>query len=219
MAARGQNQGKEKNKIAYAPKPKIPPPPKREDPAKDSIYHECGETGHWKRKLRVSDVFSEFADRRIKENSLLDCWLVVRALKNAFYCMSGKMARKPYTHRVEGKAPKTYLTIPYRLYVAPGFPKETWRIIIFSPRENKVLVARNAEFLKNSLINQEASGSLEDLEIDEPQSDITPIRRSTRTRRLTDRMCLYIDAEEHELGDLGEPAKYKAALLDPESDK
>ncbi|GKE71151.1 retrotransposon protein, putative, ty1-copia subclass [Tanacetum coccineum] len=32
-------------------------------------------------------------------------------------------------------------------------------------------------------------------------------------------MCLYIDAEEHELGDLNEPANYKAALLDPESDK
>ncbi|GJW58924.1 retrotransposon protein, putative, ty1-copia subclass [Tanacetum coccineum] len=51
------------------------------------------------------------------------------------------------------------------------------------------------------------------------QSDINPIRRSTRTRRAPDRMCLYIDAEEHELGDLGEPANYKAALLDPESDK
>nr|GFB55838.1 retrotransposon protein, putative, Ty1-copia subclass [Tanacetum cinerariifolium] len=59
----------------------------------------------------------------------------------------------------------------------------------------------------------------EDLEIDEPQSDIFPIRRSTRTRHAPDRMCLYIDAEEHELGDLGEPANYKAALLDPESEK
>nr|GFA18371.1 zinc finger, CCHC-type [Tanacetum cinerariifolium] len=49
MAARGQNHGKGKNKQAYDPKPKIPPPPKREDPTKDSIYHECGETGHWKR--------------------------------------------------------------------------------------------------------------------------------------------------------------------------
>ncbi|GKE04499.1 retrotransposon protein, putative, ty1-copia subclass [Tanacetum coccineum] len=88
----------------------------------------------------------------------------------------------------------------------------------------------------------EASGSLEDLEIiqeedthpsidtslhheeddqeiDEPQSDINSIRRSTGTRRALDRMCLYIDAEEHELGDLGEPANYKAALLDHESDK
>ncbi|GJU97915.1 retrovirus-related pol polyprotein from transposon TNT 1-94 [Tanacetum coccineum] len=64
-------------------------------------------------------------------------------------------------------------------------------------------------------LNQEE----DDLEIDEPQSDIIPIRRSTRTRRPTDRMCLYIDAEEHELGDLGEPTNYKVALLDLESDK
>ncbi|GKB84389.1 retrotransposon protein, putative, ty1-copia subclass [Tanacetum coccineum] len=88
----------------------------------------------------------------------------------------------------------------------------------YYPPENKVFVAQNVEFLENSLINQEASGSLEDLEIiqeedthpsldtslnheeddqeiDEPQSDINPIR------------------------DLGEPTNYKAALLDPESDK
>nr|GEU63494.1 retrovirus-related Pol polyprotein from transposon TNT 1-94 [Tanacetum cinerariifolium] len=49
MAARGKNYGKRKNKKAYAPKPNIPPPPKREDAAKDSICHKCGETGHWKR--------------------------------------------------------------------------------------------------------------------------------------------------------------------------
>ncbi|GJV07576.1 retrotransposon protein, putative, ty1-copia subclass [Tanacetum coccineum] len=120
--------------------------------------------------------------------------------------------------------------------------KETMGYSFYYPPENKVLVARNAEFLENSLINQEASKSLEDLkiiqeedthpsidtslnheeddlEIDEPQSDIIPIRRSTRTRRPTDRMCLYIDAEEHELGDLDEPANYKVALLDPKSDK
>nr|GEV75967.1 retrovirus-related Pol polyprotein from transposon TNT 1-94 [Tanacetum cinerariifolium] len=79
--------------------------------------------------------------------------------------------------------------------------------------------------LEPSLITQEVSGSLEDLkiiqeedthpsldtslhheeddlEIYESQSDIIPIRRSTRTRHALDRMCLYIDAEEHELGDL-----------------
>ncbi|GKG04675.1 hypothetical protein Tco_0315062, partial [Tanacetum coccineum] len=59
----------------------------------------------------------------------------------------------------------------------------------------------------------------DDLEIDESQSDIIPIRRSTRTRHAPDRMCLYVDAEEHELRDLGEPANYKAALLDRESEK
>ncbi|GKE69839.1 retrotransposon protein, putative, ty1-copia subclass, partial [Tanacetum coccineum] len=119
--------------------------------------------------------------------------------------------------------------------------RKQWDIPSTTPAK-KFLVARNAEFLKNSLITQEASGSLEDLEIiqeedthpsidtslnheeddqeiDEPQSDINLIRRSTRTHRSTYQMCLYIDAEEHEVGDLGEPANYKAALLDPESDK
>nr|GEW23201.1 retrovirus-related Pol polyprotein from transposon TNT 1-94 [Tanacetum cinerariifolium] len=32
-------------------------------------------------------------------------------------------------------------------------------------------------------------------------------------------MCLYIDVKEHDLRDLGEPAKNKPALLDPKSDK
>nr|GEW44120.1 hypothetical protein [Tanacetum cinerariifolium] len=120
-----------------------------------------------------------------------------------------------------------------------GYPKETMGYSFYYPPENKVLVAQNTEFLENSLIDQEVSVSLEDLkiiqeedkhpsldtslnheeddlEIDEPQSDIVPICRSTRTRHAPDRMCLYIDAEEHELGDLGEPANYKTALLDPD---
>nr|GEX65721.1 putative retrotransposon protein [Tanacetum cinerariifolium] len=49
--------------------------------------------------------------------------------------------------------------------------------------------------------------------------NIVLTKKSSRTRRAPDRMCLYIDAEEHELGDLGEPTNYKAALLDPESEK
>nr|GEX72173.1 hypothetical protein [Tanacetum cinerariifolium] len=123
-----------------------------------------------------------------------------------------------------------------------GYPKETMGYSFYYPPENKVFVARNAEFFENSLITQEASGSLEDLkiiqeedthpsidtslnhreddqEIDKSQSDINHIRKSNRTRRAPDRMCLHVDAEEHELGDLGEPANYKAALLDPEFDK
>nr|GFC38282.1 hypothetical protein [Tanacetum cinerariifolium] len=59
----------------------------------------------------------------------------------------------------------------------------------------------------------------DDQEIDEPHTHINPICKSSRTRRAPDCMCLYIDVEEHELGDLGEPAKYKAALQDPESRK
>nr|GEX15458.1 hypothetical protein [Tanacetum cinerariifolium] len=87
-----------------------------------------------------------------------------------------------------------------------GYLKETIRYSFYNPPENKVLVAQNAEFLENSLIDQEASGSLEDLEIiqeedthpsldtslnneqddleiDEPQSDIVPIRRLKQASR------------------------------------
>nr|GEY41552.1 hypothetical protein [Tanacetum cinerariifolium] len=122
-----------------------------------------------------------------------------------------------------------------------GYPKETMGYSFYYTPENKVLVSRNTEFLENSLINQKASGSLkyfkiiledthpsidtslnhkeDDQEINEPQSDIVLIRRSTRIRHASDRMCLYINVVEHELGDLGELANYKAALLDPESEK
>ncbi|GKB25502.1 zinc finger, CCHC-type containing protein [Tanacetum coccineum] len=44
-------------------------------------------------------------------------------------------------------------------------------------------------------LNQEE----DDQKFNEPQSDINPIRRYTKTHHPTDRMCLYIDAEEHEL--------------------
>ncbi|GKB11899.1 retrotransposon protein, putative, ty1-copia subclass [Tanacetum coccineum] len=431
----GQNQGNGKHKHAYAPKPKIPPPPKREDPAKDSICHECGETGHWKRNcpqylaellkkekntatgagggsgLRASrklkpgalslyvgngqreaveaignfdlslpsglgwefseiDLSNSYANEhcyiyckqqksqaRLDSAALVHCpsWYTsgkkriekfntmdfsindLSLYEKCFLVMSWKeLARKPYTHQVErakdllwtnthrrswnlshrtppytpttqlvsqrrnrthtrlwfdldsqttpfkvfwdyaletaarilnmvptkkvektpyevwhGQAPKlSYLKVwgcealvkrdtltkPDKLEprsikcIFIGYPKETMGYSFYYPPENKVLVARNAEFLENSLINQEASGSLEDLEIiqeedthpsidtslnheeddleiDEPQSDIIPIRRSTRTRRPTDRMCLYIDAEEHELGDLGNDVK------------
>ncbi|GKD72688.1 hypothetical protein Tco_1330970 [Tanacetum coccineum] len=39
--AKGKGEGK--NKLAYDPKPKIPPPPKRKHPTKDSICHHCKE--------------------------------------------------------------------------------------------------------------------------------------------------------------------------------
>nr|GEV50532.1 retrotransposon protein, putative, Ty1-copia subclass [Tanacetum cinerariifolium] len=81
-----------------------------------------------------------------------------------------------------------------------GYLKETMRNSFYYLPENKVFVAWNAEFLENSFIAQEASGSLEDFkiiqeedthpsidtslnhdendqEIDKPQSDINLIRR------------------------------------------
>ncbi|GJU40379.1 hypothetical protein Tco_1193336 [Tanacetum coccineum] len=70
----------------------------------------------------------------------------------------------------------------------------------YYPLENKVLVSRNAKFFENSLITQEA-------------------RFHKDTNAPQKSYAFTIDAEEHEFGDLMNPANYKAALLDPESDK
>ncbi|GKD06054.1 hypothetical protein Tco_1181028, partial [Tanacetum coccineum] len=47
--AKGKDKGKKK--LAYAPKPKIPLPPKRDNPAKDPVYHHYKEVGHWRRNF------------------------------------------------------------------------------------------------------------------------------------------------------------------------
>nr|GEV04030.1 hypothetical protein [Tanacetum cinerariifolium] len=44
QGAKGKARGN--NKISYAPKTKILPPPKRDNSAKDSIYHHCKEVGY-----------------------------------------------------------------------------------------------------------------------------------------------------------------------------
>ncbi|GJU06193.1 retrotransposon protein, putative, ty1-copia subclass [Tanacetum coccineum] len=350
MAARGQNQGEGKNKLAYALKPKIPLPPKKENPAKDSICHEYGASGSgiftiklntflnrsWiydtgcgthicntthglraSRKLKSGtlslyvgngqrkaveaiDVFIYFLDHlkdhgiiayhtppytpqhngvsERRNRTLLDMvrsMMSQTTLPKFFWDYARETAARILnmvpTKKVEmtpyevwhGQAPKlSYLKVrgcealvkrdtltkpdkfePRSIKcIFVGYPKETIGYFFYYLPENKVLVARNAEFLENSLITQEASGSLEDLkiiqeedthpsidtslhheeddlEIDEPQSDIIPIRRSIRTRNTPNHMCLYIDAKEHELGDTGEPGNYKVALLDPESNK
>ncbi|GJW58923.1 zinc finger, CCHC-type containing protein [Tanacetum coccineum] len=59
-AAKG-NQGKGKAKMgnalvpapSFAPKPKNPPTPKKDNPAKDAICHQCGEVGHWRRNCPI----------------------------------------------------------------------------------------------------------------------------------------------------------------------
>ncbi|GJY71218.1 retrotransposon protein, putative, ty1-copia subclass [Tanacetum coccineum] len=82
------------------------------------------------------------------------------------------------------------------------------------------------EFFEKRLISQEISRRAVDLEeIQEEEEDTTPLKsgtflkRSERTHRAPNRLCLNVEVEEHSLGDLGEPANYKAAMLDPESKK
>ncbi|GJS90024.1 retrotransposon protein, putative, ty1-copia subclass [Tanacetum coccineum] len=86
-----------------------------------------------------------------------------------------------------------------------GYTKEIMGYYFYFPPENKIVVA--------SEIPIEVKG------FEPPQEEEIPIRRSERSRRVPNRLCLNIEAEEHSLGDLNEPTSYKAAMLDPESNK
>ncbi|GJY69160.1 retrotransposon protein, putative, ty1-copia subclass [Tanacetum coccineum] len=94
-----------------------------------------------------------------------------------------------------------------------GYPKETMGYYFYFPSENKIVVARYAEFFEKNLITQEVEG------FETPQEEEIPICRSERTRRAPNRLCLNVEAEEYSLGDLNEPPRYKAAILVSESNK
>ncbi|GJV07937.1 retrotransposon protein, putative, ty1-copia subclass, partial [Tanacetum coccineum] len=119
-----------------------------------------------------------------------------------------------------------------------GYPKEMMGYYFYFPPENKIIVARYAEFLEKNLLSQEISGRAEEIQDEDtspsentsnipmevegfepPQKEVVPIRRSARIHRAPDRLCLNVEVKEHSLGDLNEPTNYKAAILDPESDK
>ncbi|GJV04113.1 zinc finger, CCHC-type containing protein [Tanacetum coccineum] len=128
------------NNAPFAPNPKTPPPPKKDNPTKDAVCYQCGEVGHWRRNCPV------YLAELIKKK---------------------KLSQEASTSGTTG-----------------------------NPSENKVFVARNAEFFESKLLDLKASESVEDLETKFKMEDTNLLSAST------DRLCLYIDAEEHELGDL-----------------
>nr|GEX29746.1 hypothetical protein [Tanacetum cinerariifolium] len=94
-----------------------------------------------------------------------------------------------------------------------GYPKKTMGYYFYFLPENKIVVARYAEFFEKNLITQEVEG------FEPPQEEVIPICRSERTHRALDRLCLNVEVEEYSLGDLNEPASYKSTMLDSESNK
>ncbi|GJU76778.1 retrotransposon protein, putative, ty1-copia subclass [Tanacetum coccineum] len=46
--------------------------------------------------------------------------------------------------------------------------------------------------------------------------ELIPVRRSERPKNAPNRLCLNMEVEDDEVGDLGEPANYRAAMIDPD---
>nr|GEW83180.1 retrotransposon protein, putative, Ty1-copia subclass [Tanacetum cinerariifolium]GEX47978.1 retrotransposon protein, putative, Ty1-copia subclass [Tanacetum cinerariifolium] len=347
--------------LSYAPKPKNPPTPKKDNPAKDAICHQCGEVGHWRRNYPVylielmkkkklsqgastSGIFiielysypstswvydtgcgthicittqglrgsrklkpgalSLYVDdghhagveaigefhlclpsglqkrsklnldatllchcrlgliikkliEKLQHDGLLDS-IDIKSFEKCVACMFGKMARKPYSHQMERAKDllgliHTNVCGPFKIMLRQGayyvvtFTDDFSRYgyVYLLKHKHKVFETfkvfqkevenqlektikslpfdRRGEYMSQEFLDhlkdhgiishrtplytpQHNDTSLnhkeDDQEINEPQSDINPIRRSTMTRRVPDRMCLYIDAEEHELEDL-----------------
>ncbi|GJV80382.1 retrotransposon protein, putative, ty1-copia subclass [Tanacetum coccineum] len=93
-----------------------------------------------------------------------------------------------------------------------GYPKETMGYYFYFPSENKIVVARYAEFFEKNILSQEVSvtaGELKEIQ----DEDTSPYE-------ITSEIPMEVEeVEEHSLGDLNEPANYKAAMLDQESNK
>ncbi|GJU86316.1 zf-CCHC domain-containing protein [Tanacetum coccineum] len=94
-----------------------------------------------------------------------------------------------------------------------GYPKETIEV---SGR------AEELEEIQDKDTSPSRNTSKNPMEVEgfePPQEEVVLVRRSARTHRALDRLCLNVEVEEHSLGDLNEPNNYKAAILDPKSDK
>nr|GEV05418.1 retrovirus-related Pol polyprotein from transposon TNT 1-94 [Tanacetum cinerariifolium] len=99
-----------------------------------------------------------------------------------------------------------------------GFPKETMGYYFYFPPENKIVIARYADFLEKNLISQEVSGRAKELEeiqdkdtspskntseiplnvegFKAPQEEVVLVHRSSKTHRAFDRLCLNVEVEE-----------------------
>nr|GEV12219.1 hypothetical protein [Tanacetum cinerariifolium] len=193
----------------------------KDNPAKDTICHQCGKVGHWRWNCFV------YLTELMKKNKLSQGAITLGIFTIELYSF-------PSTSWVYDTGYGTYICITTQgftrskklkpgalsLYVGDGHHAAVEAIREFhlssgSLEDLEIIQEEDTHpFIDTSLHHDK-----DDQEIDKPQSDINPIRKSSRTRRALNRMCLHVDAEEHELGDLSKPANYKAVLLDLKSDK
>ncbi|GKA72461.1 zinc finger, CCHC-type containing protein [Tanacetum coccineum] len=176
---------------------------------------------------------------KLQHDGLLNS-IDIESLGKCVSCLSGKMARKPISSSGTQGSKKVYLDYTHRYMVRSMMSQTTlsksfWdyaletsaRILNMIPTKKVDKTpyeiwhgqAPKLSYLKvwgcEALVKRDTLTKPDKLDPRSFRSEASPQRNASPT----DRLCLYIDAEEHELGDLDEPANYKAALLDPESKK
>ncbi|GJV41839.1 retrotransposon protein, putative, ty1-copia subclass [Tanacetum coccineum] len=244
LNAKGKNKvkGKGNDKKVYIPQPKNPKPTAMERPTKDDACHHCKEVGHCKRNCPA------YLAELIKKKKQVGTASSSDIVTTSRYVVPTCRVKVPAGRYVVPIGKDNVIVSAGRSKVIPaGRTILVLEVIILislaSLRiKNKTVVARYAEFFEKRFISQEISRREVDLEeiqeeedrtpseitsnipqevggFERPQEEVIPIRRSGRTHRAPNRLCLNVEVEEHSLGDLGEPTNYKAVMLDPESNK
>ncbi|GJS26998.1 zinc finger, CCHC-type containing protein [Tanacetum coccineum] len=234
-------QGKDKQ--VYIPKPKNPKPSAKEHPAKDDTCHHCKEVGHWKRNCPVylAELLKKKKQVSTASSSAYSSIHIITQLDVS--------ERRNHTLLDMVRSMMNLTTLPlsfwdYALESATRIlnmvPTKKALVKQDTPDKLQQRFVKCMLFEKN-LITQEVSGRAIDLEeiqdedtspseitseipmevkgFEPPKEEEILICRSERSRRVPNCLCLNVEAEEHSLGDLNEPTSYKAAMLDPESNK
>nr|GEX51160.1 hypothetical protein [Tanacetum cinerariifolium] len=124
-------------------------------------------------------------------------------------CLSGKMSRKSFSHRPE----KVFKNEVKKQLGKTINALRSDRGRIHKPRVSGRAIDLEEIQDENTLpseITRKIPMEVEGFE--PPQEEVILVRRSERTHRAPNRLCINVEAKEHSLGDLNEPFSYKAAI-------
>ncbi|GJV13356.1 hypothetical protein Tco_1354897 [Tanacetum coccineum] len=142
--AKGKGKGNDKS---YIPKPKNPKPYAKEHPTKDDACHNYKETATRTLNMvstkKVDKTPYKFWYGKVPYLSYLKIW----------GCEA--LVKRDTPDKLQKRSVKCIFI---------GYPKETMGYYFYFPPENKIVVARYAEFLEKNLLSQEINGRAEELE-------------------------------------------------------
>ncbi|GJR07876.1 retrotransposon protein, putative, ty1-copia subclass [Tanacetum coccineum] len=214
-------KGKEKGKglkNSYPTKPKKPQPYKKERPAKDGQCHHCKEEGHWKRNCPLY-----LAELKRKRN-----WSPKNVASTSSSIYTIELFSFPKNFWVYDTGCGTHVcNIKQGLRGAKKLKRDFLEKDFILQKES----GRNVELDDEDILPSENTSEhpIEEeslAPIVSQEEDVVPVRRSVRTHKAPNRLCLNveidpdrlsfnIEVEEHSLGDLNEPANYRSHFIRP----